>query len=175
VRIAIARTAELNEPDREAIIQLCTQVFASDGFEQMFLHIVEGRHFLAYMQETLGSHAVVTTSWLQPEGLPVLKTAWVDAVETLPAYQRRGYGSIVMRHLAEHISDYTIAGLKTASHGFYERLGWETWRGALAGRSEDGLVPTREQKGVMVLRLQHTPPLNFDGALTIECQPGRVW
>jgi hypothetical protein len=49
------------------------------------------------------------------------------------------------------------------------------WRGPLAGRLEEGLVPTPEQRGVMVLRLPSTPLLDLDALLTIECQPSRIW
>ena len=38
------------------------------------------RHFLAYDGDTLVSHAVVSTRGVQPDGLPVLRTAFVDAV-----------------------------------------------------------------------------------------------
>ena len=81
-----------------------------------------------------------------------------------------------MRRLAAEIeSEYAIACLETAREGFYECLGWQNWRGALAGRNEKGLVLTPEQHGIMVLLLSETPPLNFDSILTIECQPGRIW
>ena len=72
-------------------------------------------------------------------------------------------------------SDYSIACLETDKESFYKRLGWETWRGALAGRSKQGLVPTPEQTGIMILRLSQTPPLNLDSVLTIEHQGGRIW
>ena len=80
-----------------------------------------------------------------------------------------------MRRLATEIDDYEIACLQTDKPGFYERLGWELWRGPLAGRGDHGLVPTPEQRGVMVLRLRQTPPLDLDTQLTIECQPHRIW
>ena len=80
-----------------------------------------------------------------------------------------------MRQLAAAIDDYEIACLQTDRPGFYERLGWEVWRGPLAGRGEDGLIPTPEQRGVMVLRLPRTPPLDLDTLLTIEPQPNRIW
>jgi aminoglycoside 2'-N-acetyltransferase I len=65
--------------------------------------------------------------------------------------------------------------LQTDRVGFYERLGWELWQGPLAGRGEDGLIPTPDQQGVMVLRLPRTPPLRLDTRLTIEPQPERIW
>jgi aminoglycoside 2'-N-acetyltransferase I len=78
------------------------------------------------------SHAVVTTRWLQPEGLPVLRTAYVDAVATLPTYQGQGIGSTQMRHLASVIAEFEIACLETDRVSFYVQLGWEEWRGAVS-------------------------------------------
>lgn len=80
-----------------------------------------------------------------------------------------------MRSLASGIDDYEIACLQTDRPAFYERVGWELWHGPLAGRSENGLVPTPDQRGVMVLRLPNTPALDLDQQLTIECQPHRIW
>jgi aminoglycoside 2'-N-acetyltransferase I len=106
--------------------------------------------------------------------LPLLKTAYVDAVATLPAVQGQGYGSALLRHLAQNIGDCEIACLQTDIPAFYQRLGWELWRGPLAGRGEAGLVPTPTQTGVMILRLHRTPPLDLDTLLTIEVA-GRIW
>jgi aminoglycoside 2'-N-acetyltransferase I len=169
-------TADLDEATRAAIIQVCIAAHQAEDFKNLFTYIPSGgRHFLAYRGSELVSHAVVTTRWLQPEGLELLRTAYVDAVATQPAYQGQGCGSAVMCQLAREIDDYTIACLETDKPGFYARLGWELWRGPLAGRSAQGLVPTPEQTGIMILRLPHTPPLDLDRGLTIECQQGRIW
>ena len=81
-----------------------------------------------------------------------------------------------MRRLAAEIDDYEIGCLQTDIPGFYERLGWELWRGPLAGREDHGtLTPTPDQTGVMVLRLPNTPPFDRDGLLTIERQQYRIW
>jgi aminoglycoside 2'-N-acetyltransferase I len=172
-----SRTENISEDLRAAIIELCVAAHQEEDFRNLFKYVPSGGwHFLAYHESLLVSHAMVTTRWLQPEGHPLLKTAYVDAVSTLPAYQGQGYGSAVMRLLAAEIeSRYVIACLETDREGFYERLGWQTWRGALAGRNEKGLVPTPGQHGIMVMRLSRTPALNFDSMLTIECQPGRIW
>lgn len=176
ITVTFAPTEELDAATRAAIIQLCIAAHGEEDFNNLFSYIpAGGRHFLGYQGEELVSHAVVTTRWLQPEALPLLKTAYVDAVATSSAHQGRGYGSAVMRHLAQNVPDYEIACLETDVEEFYARLGWEVWRGDLAGRGEGGRVPTPEQTGVMILRLARTPPLDLDGLLTIECQTGRIW
>ena len=106
----------------------------------------------------------------------MLETAFVDAVSTLPAHEGLGYGSAVMRRVASDIDgNFAIGCLQTDRESFYQRLGWETWRGPLSGRDGDHLVPTPDQAGVMVLRVAATPPLDLDAMLTIERQPHRIW
>lgn len=169
------RTEDLAAAARTAIIELCIAAHQEEDFKNLFSYIPSGgRHFLAYHETQLVSHAVVTTRWLQSAGQPLLKTAYVDAVSTLPAYQGQGYGSAVMQHLAHNIADYDIACLETERVSFYERLGWELWRGPLAGRKGTELIPTPDQTGIMILRLAHTPTLDLDRLLTIEVE-GRIW
>jgi len=170
-------TEELTGAQRSAVIGVCIAAHDSEDFRNLFTTFIPsgGRHFLVYRGLELVSHAVVTTRWVQPEGQRELKTAYVDAVSTLPMYQGLGHGSAAMNRLAAEIDEYEIACLQTDRPGFYERLGWEVWRGPLAGRSDHGLIPTPEQRGVMVLRLPQTPQLDLDGLLTIERQPERIW
>ena len=80
-----------------------------------------------------------------------------------------------MRSLAAAVADYDVGCLESEDQAFYETLGWEEWRGPLAGRTEGGLIPTPDQQGVMVLRLRNTPPLDLDDQLTIEAGPVRIW
>ena len=175
ISVTSARTEELNVDTRAAIVHVCRTAHQEDDFLHLFSYIPSGGiHVLAYREQELVSHAVVTTRWLQPEGQPVLRTAYVDAVATLPAYQGRGIGSTLMRHLTSVISDFEIACLETERVSFYAQLGWEAWRGPLAGRRATELLPTPDQKGIMILRLARTPPLDLDSLLVIEYD-GRIW
>lgn len=175
VNITSAPTEALNADTRSSIIQLCLVAFQEEDFRNLFSYIPSGGlHILAYRGAEVVGHAVVTTRWLQPEGQRLLKTAYVDAVATLPLYQGQGIGSAVMRHLASVIPDYEIACLATERVSFYARLGWEEWRGPLAGRKEAEMMPTPDQTGIMILRLAHTPPLDLDTSLTVEYD-GRIW
>jgi aminoglycoside 2'-N-acetyltransferase I len=174
--VEMLTTEELTAAQRSAVIDVCIAAHENDDFRNLFIYIPSGgRHFLGYRGRELVSHAVATTRWVQPDAHRVLRTAYVDAVSTLPAYQRLGHASAVMDRLAAAIHDYEIGCLQTDRPEFYERLAWEVWRGPLAGRSEHGLIPTPQQRGVMVLRLPRTPPLDLETLLTIECQPERIW
>jgi aminoglycoside 2'-N-acetyltransferase I len=174
--VVVSATEDLTAAQRTAVIDVCVAAHENDDFNNLFTYVAAGgRHFLGYRGSDLASHAVVTTRWLQPDGQPVLKTAFVDAVSTLPAYQHEGHASAVMSRLATAIDDYDVGCLQTDIPGFYERLGWQLWRGPLAGRGQDGLIPTSQQTGVMVFRLPRTPSLDLESQLTIECQPERIW
>jgi len=176
VAVTMITTEDLTPAQRAEVIDVCVAAHENEDFNNLFTFIPSGgRHLLVRRGTELVSHAVVTTRWVQPEGLRELKTAYVDAVSTLPEYQLLGYGSTTMNRLASEIDDYEISCLQTDRTGFYERLGWEVWRGPLAGRGEHGLIPTPEQRGVMVLRLARTPPLDLEKLLTIEPQPERIW
>jgi aminoglycoside 2'-N-acetyltransferase I len=176
VLVTVRDTGTLTAEERSAVITLCIAAHDNIEFRHLFTHLpADGRHVMLHRGTELVSHAVVTTRWLQPPGARVLKTAYVDAVSTHPASQGQGYGTAVMARLAESIDDHEIGCLQTDRPGFYERVGWVLWRGPLAGRSPEGLVPTPRQTGVMVLPTPRTPPLDRDGLLTIECQPNRIW
>ena len=175
IMVTSARTEDLNTETRASIIHVCRIAHQNDDFIHLFSYIPSGGiHVLAYREQELVSHAVATTRWLQPEGLPLLRTAYVDAVATLPAYQGQGIASTLMRHLATVISDFEMACLETERVSFYARVGWEVWRGPLAGRRATELLPTPDQKGMMILRLARTPPLDVESFLVIEYD-GRIW
>ena len=174
----ISRTTEaLSAITRASIIELCIAAHRNADFQNLFVYVPSGGlHFLGYCDERLVAHALVTTRWLQPQGQSVLKTAYIDAVSTAPDVQGRGFGSALMRRLARDIEgSHVVACVETDIPDFYAPLGWELWRGPLSGRSEQGLIPTPDQCGIMILRLPMTPSLNVNQPLSIECQPGRIW
>ena len=169
------RTRELDEEQRAAVVRLCLDAHGEEDFRNLFSYLPpDGLHVLGHVGAELVGHAVVTTRRLRHGDLPPLRTAYVDAVATSPAHQGQGIGSAVMRHLAAAVADYDVACLETERVAFYERLGWEEWRGPLAGLTDEGVVPTPDQTGIMILRLPRTPALDPDGPLTIDAD-GRIW
>lgn len=171
-------TRDLVEAQRAEIIALCETAHQAD-FSKLFEYLPpDGLHVLGCHGGNIVAHAVRTTRWAQPEGQPPLKTAYIDAVSTDPSAQGKGIGSAVMRRIVEEIrgEDYRLCALETDRPRFYTRLGWEVWRGPLAGRGGgEELVPTPEAQGhVLIHRLPRTPNLNLNSLLTIEIQ-GRIW
>ncbi len=177
VKLVSICTEDLDQATRSTIIDLCIAAHHDDVFKNLFIYVPSGGlHFLAYHDDVMVTHAMITTRWLQPAGFPELKTAYVDAVATLPEYQGQGYGSAVMLRLAtEADPNYILGCLETDREAFYARLGWKTWLGPLAGRKSGELVPTPSQKGIMVLPLSKAPSLDLHSSLSIECQEGRIW
>ena len=169
--VTVWPTEALGPPVRAAVIDLCNAANDTDAFHELFELIPSGgTHALVYRDEQLVSHAVVTTRWAQPEGCPILRTGYLDAVATLPAEQGRGHASAALRRLAVALQAWQIGCLQTDVSGFYQRLGWELWRGPLAGRGEDGPIPTPDQTGVMILRVPSTPRCST----STGCSPSSV-
>lgn len=174
MRVASLVTEELDEATRAGIIRVCVLAHDEADFENLFLYVpAGGRHYIAYERDTLVGHAMVTTRWLHVGGQR-LKTAYVDAVATHPAHQGRGIGSAVMRRLASGLAGFDIGCLETDRPGFYERLGWESWRGPLAGLKGSEVIPTPDQQGILILRLPPSRDVDVDAHLTIEWD-GRIW
>lgn len=89
ITYATVRTEDLDSEARAVIVQLCMAAHQKENFQNLFSHNPPGGlPFLAYAQRLLVAHAVVTTRWLQPEGMPLLKTGYVAAVAILPGKEK---------------------------------------------------------------------------------------
>jgi aminoglycoside 2'-N-acetyltransferase I len=144
--------------------------------EQDWEHAMGGVHFLAEEGREILSHASVVERAIEADGHP-LATGYVEAVATLPAHQRRGLGSAVMRAVGEHIDrGFELGALDTGVAPFYERLGWIRWEGPTYVRTESGPVRTPDDDGaVMVRPTPRTPELDLAGPISCEWRPGDVW
>ena len=164
---------ELTPSERDQIVRLCSAAFAEE-FDRLFELLPGSTHVLARDRYRLVGHACWVTRWLQPAGMPPLRTAYVEAVATDPARQGRGIGSAVMCRVADEIREYELGALSPAHVAFYERLGWHLWRGPTAIRIGDDVLPTPGEE-IMILRTPLTPPLDPDALITAEWRPGELW
>jgi aminoglycoside 2'-N-acetyltransferase I len=165
-------TAELAE-----IRTLMDVAFEGDFADEDMDHGLGGRHFLAVVDGRVASHASVVMRDLEVDGRP-FRAGYVEAVATAPDLQGRGLGTAVMRAATDHVvAAYELGTLGTGAFGFYERLGWERWRGPSAVRLSDGtLRRTPDEDGfLMVLRTGPSANIDLGASLTCEWRAGDVW
>jgi aminoglycoside 2'-N-acetyltransferase I len=171
--VEVVPTDALSATDLDEVRALCSDAYRED-FSRYLDQIGPGCHVLGRREGLLVSHVMWVARQLQPTSLEPLRTAYVEAVATDPAYQRRGYATALLRRLADEIQDFELAALSPSDEGFYARLGWEVWRGPLLIRRGRVLEATPDET-VMVLRLPHTPPLDLDEPLSAEWRRGELW
>lgn len=173
--LEVKKAADLSEREYSEIQTLCTRAYGRD-FKPFLISFHNPTHVLGRIRGKLVSHALWVTRWLQSGDTKPWRTAYVEAVATDENYRRKGYASAVMRRLAEEIIDYDIGGLCTGhSFDLYSKLGWQLWRGPLYIRRDGELSATPEEKGVMVLALPKTPPLDLKAPLSAEWREGELW
>ena len=158
----------------QEVIGLCTEAYAED-FSYAFELLGPGVHVIGRLNDRIVSHAMWVDRALQVGHGAALRAAYVEAVATSPAFQRRGFGTEVMKRLGNEIRKYDLGALSPSDERFYARLGWEPWRGPLFIRTATGLEATPDE-GVMILRLEKTPAdLDLDSSLSAEWRPGELW
>jgi aminoglycoside 2'-N-acetyltransferase I len=144
--------------------------------EQDWEHAKGGIHVIAEEDGQIVSHGAVVERQLEVDGTPI-RTGYVEAVATWPQQQRRGHATLVMRELNAAIREsYPLGALSTPVPSFYERLGWELWRGPTAVRTATGVERTPDDDdGIMILRTSTSPPLDLDALIICEWRDGDVW
>ena len=172
--LEVVDSSSLSPSARRQVLDLCSEAYEEDFSEYLRL-LGPGVHVLGWIDSILVSQAMWVTRWLQPGGRAALETAYVEAVATRAAYRRRGFASEILARLAVEIRAFDLGALSPTDAGFYQRLGWELWRGPLFVRTNEGLESTPDES-VMILRLPRTPAdLDSSESLSAEWRRGEVW
>jgi aminoglycoside 2'-N-acetyltransferase I len=124
-----------------------------------------GPHVVAEDDDgSLVAHACI--AWVPVTiGETTLRAGYLEDVATRADARGRGYGTAVVTATHPLIeAEASIGFLATGSLGFYERLGWERWRGPSSVTEPDGTrTPTHDEDGyLMVLRFAGTPGVSLD-------------
>ena len=181
-RLECVRRAVIAPAGWDAVVALCTRAY-DEPFAGYLDPLGDTTHVLAWDGDVLVSHACWVARTLLCDGR-ALRTAYVEAVATEPAHQRRGHATRVLRALADAIArvpapdgeTYDLAALSPSDEAFYARLGWEPWRGPRAVRHADGTEEETPDEEVMILRLPRTPAaLDVGARLVAPWRPGEVW
>lgn len=159
----------------EAAFALMRVGFPDDKVEQRAFWNAHPQsvHALVYDAGALVGHAGLVTRTLYTGGRAI-ETAYIEYVCAEP--RRRGYGTAAMRAIEAEVRrrGFALAGLATGSPEFYERLGWQRWRGPRAYRAPGGAIDATPDEIVMVLDLG----ANVDLDAPIECDwraIGDIW
>ena len=177
------RTAETSRLSSEELTSLRAMFDAAwhgkdDAFsDHDWRSATGGTHFLLEIDGAIVSHASVVDRVLETRGRD-LRAGYVEAVATRSEHRRRGHATQVMLAVGAFIADrYELGALGTGLFRFYDRMGWERWRGPTGVRMRTGVVRTPDEDGfIMVLRTPATPPdLDLDALLTCGWRPGDVW
>lgn len=175
LKIRTSNSATLSAHDRNRILLLCDRAYGED-LRESFETFAAPIHVFATLDDVIVSHALWITRWLTPGERPPLRTAYVEAVATDPAYQGRGLASAVMRRLIIEVEDFDLAALCASDDGqrLYRRLGWEPWLGPLSIRRGRQTIETPEES-IVIHRLPASPPLDPREPMSAEWRPGELW
>lgn len=179
-RIRRLSTGELTSAEASATRALMDIAFGDDEEERFtdedWAHGLGGVHVVLDIDGVIAAHAAVVERAIHVAGRPV-RTGYVESVATAPERQGIGLGTLVMEAAGAIIRDrFELGVLGTGSHHFYERLGWETWRGPAFVRMPDGDRRTPDEEGyLLILRTPATPPIDLAASISCESRPGDVW
>jgi aminoglycoside 2'-N-acetyltransferase I len=177
VHVRRVHTAELTPRDAEVLRALFAAAWPDGDFDETdWQHALGGIHLIVEDESEIRSHASVVERDIEAAG-HLLDTGYVEAVATWPEHEGRGYASAAMREAGDVIrARYELGALATGRTSFYERLGWQLWRGPTFVREVDGVARTTDADGaILVLETPTTPPLDLDAGIVCDWRPGDVW
>jgi len=174
LKLEVVRADQISPNLQMDIHTLCNQAYEED-LKPLFSTFIDATHVLGFLDTSLVSHALWVPRWLQVGTNPVMRTAYIEAVATKDVYRARGFAATVMKRVAEEIQDFELGALSPFRVAYYERLGWEFWRGPLFIRTHEGLIRTPREENVMILRLPRTPVLDLNAPLSAEWREGELW
>lgn len=176
VNVRVVPTANLTDAVLDGIRALCDAAFDSEFSDDDFAHALGGHHVLVEDGALVVAHAAVVPRVLVVGEQP-LPAGYVEAVATAPARQREGLGTVAMTRVDALLRRrFAIGGLSTGEWGFYEKLGWERWRGPTYVR--DGARVTRspdDDDSIMVLRYGPSAGVDLRASITCTARPGDAW
>ena len=175
-RLTIARTDDLEPGMLHQARSLMDAAFEGEFSDDDWEHSLGGWHVMAWEGDRLLAHASLVSRRLYVADVPV-HAGYVEALGTAPTSQGRGLGTSVMGPIATLIVEhFELGALSTGEHGFYERLGWERWRGPSYVRHPTATVRTPdEDDGIMVLLTPFTSGIDQSASIACEARPGDDW
>ena len=174
-RIRRLTTAEASQDLLAEVRRLLDRAFA-DFSDDDWDHACGGWHVVVTDAGAVVAHAAVVPRVLEV-GDRSFRTGYVEGVATAPARQGEGLGTQAMTEISAVLHHgFEMGALSTGRHSFYERLGWERWRGPTFVRHGPERIRTAdEDDGVMVLRCGLSTGVDLTAPLACPSRPGDDW
>lgn len=151
---------------------------AFDDFtDDDWTHALGGWHAVIGADEGVVAHGAVVPRAIVV-GSREYRAGYVEAVAVQPDLQGTGLGTSVMAAIDDLIRmHFQLGVLSTGEWHFYERLGWERWRGPVFVRGRDGRLvrAADEDDGVMVLRCAATADIDPTAPIACDERTGDSW
>lgn len=169
-------TAEASPHLLAQVRDLMDDAFQGDFSQEDWEHTIGGTHFVVQIDGEVVSHASVIERVIEVAGRG-FRTGYVEGVATASNLQGQGLGSVAMKAASDFVqSGFEFGTLGTHRHSFYERLGWERWRGPSYVRRASGVDRTAdEDEGLMVLRFGPSANVSLTASITCLERPGDDW
>jgi aminoglycoside 2'-N-acetyltransferase I len=183
-QLCTAPTDELSHVQLASFHQLLNIAFEGDFSPTDWQHSLGGQHFWLEHNQQVLAHAAVVPRFLIAETSPPaappsppLSTGYLEAMATLPAHQRQGYGRQILKAVNVWIqSRYILGALSTSQPSFYRHGGWLPWQGSTAAQTPSGLLPTPEEdSGIWILLTPRSPTLTRQERLIADYRSGDLW
>jgi aminoglycoside 2'-N-acetyltransferase I len=176
VTLHVAASTKLSAWFLQEVRHFLDAAFDGDFSDDDWAHAMGGLHVWASDVTGLISHGALVERTLVC-GAHTLRLGYVEAMATAAKHRRQGHGSRVLQCITDLIRErYPLGALSTGSPGFYERLGWERWRGPTFVATPEGRRRTPDDDGgIMILRTSRSPDLNLDDDIVCDWRPGDVW
>ena len=146
--------------------------FTEDDWE----HTAGGDRVVVFADETPVAHGALVPRALRL-GDHEFRAGYVEGVATAVGWQCRGFGGLVMTRLTSLVrARFELGALSTSRRSFYERFGWESWRGPSYVIRDSDLVRTEdEDDGLMVLRFGPSAGVDLGTAIACHARQGDDW
>lgn len=176
MEFSVPDSGDLSEADRRGLVELWAAAFGDRFTADDATHAFGGTHVLAHAAGRIVGHASVVPRRVC-FGATWREIGYVEAVAVHPDRQGDGIGVALMSRLREVIAGRWPAAMLSTGRatGFYERLGWERWRGNSYTQTASGRVPDGEHGGLMILRIDPGAVADLTVDVTCEDRPGDAW
>jgi aminoglycoside 2'-N-acetyltransferase I len=164
--------SDLLEAVRLFVVEAFDGRFSAEDWE----HTAGGWRVIAFNGDEPVAHAALVPRPLRVGGR-AFHAGYVEGVATRAGQQGQGLGAAVMTEISDLVRmNFELGGLSTGRRSFYQRLGWESWRGPSYVEHEGDLIRTPdEDDGLMVLRFGPSADVELDAPIVCQRRSGDDW